>query len=176
MIDHNSSFRFDLPENPKLRMKDLVKLIPFGLSLAPDMNRPLLLLKSETGDHTLPVALNPLEAGVALTQFNKTNAPVTPHRVTEALLASFDVKIEKCIFVEIKGHFQYVRLYLSNHPNLKSMKFRADEAMSLCLHLNVHFYATHQFVNASKSMNIIAQAMGHDQKLLRPEKGEGYIQ
>ncbi len=175
MLDQ-TSFQVDFPENVKIKTKDLMRLIPFGLSLAPDMNRPLLLLKSENGDHTLPVALNPLEAGVTLTQFNKATVPTTPHRVSEAILASLDVKIDKCVFVEIKGHFQYVRLYLKGHPNMKSMKFRADEAMSLCLHLNVGFYATLEFMNASRAMNMQAEIINKDMKALLQDKGHGYIQ
>jgi hypothetical protein len=175
MLD-TSRFQSDFPESSKIRARDLIRLIPFGLSLAPDMNRPLLLLKSETSDHTLPVALNPLEAGVALTQFNKSTVPVTPHKVSEVLLQSLDIKIEKCVFVEIKGHFQYVRLFLKGHPHMKSLKFRADEAMSLCLHLNVEFYATHEFMNASRALNIQVEAISKDMKMVMQEKGSGYIQ
>lgn len=175
---HHSTFLFDFPESQKKSQKDLIKLVPFGISLLPDPNRPVLILKSEDGEHILPVALNPLEAGVTLTQFNKSTVPVTPHRVAEKILGSLDIKITKCVFVEIKGHFQYVRLHMSGNPQLKSLKCRADEAMSLCLHLKVDFFAPLDLVNFSKTLNlqneVAVQSVKTALSAIKP--GQGYMQ
>jgi hypothetical protein len=176
MSESGMLYSFDLPENPKARIRDMVRLKPYGVSLLPDPNRPILLLKDDSGGHTLPVNINPLEAGVALTQFNKSGVPVTPHKVTEVLLQSLDIRIEKCVFVEIKTNFQYVRLYLKNHPHLKSMKLRAEEVMSLCLHLNVDIYATPEFMLASRELNLKLNVQIQSQTLMRENKGQGYIQ
>lgn len=145
-------------EEHKNSDEDLIKLIPFGISLTQDPQRPVLLLKAEKGDHTLPVALTPLEAGVTITQSNKKQK-ATPHRVTEMLLVSLKMKIEKAIFVEIKNHHQYVRLYFENHPHVGTLKVRADEAMSLCLHLGTELYATPAFMAKSKVMNADAEGI-----------------
>lgn len=165
-----AQFAFDLAEKSKIRSKDLIKLKPFGISLVPDPQRPLLLLKDEKGEHTLPVALNPLEAGVTLSQFNRQTHMNTPHKIFEIILNSLDIKIEKCVFVEIKGHYQFVRLFLKNHPHLKSIKVRADEAMSLCLHLNVEIFATPEFMNTSRSMNMHANIVAQDLKSVLAER------
>lgn len=130
--------------------QDLIKLIPFGVQLSADGLRPLLILKDEKGESTMPVTLNALEAGVALTQSNKNIAPTTPHRVTELLLESLNLKIESCVFIEIKGAYQYVQLKLSGHPTVKFIKVRADEAMSFCLHFNVPLFATKDFMARSR--------------------------
>lgn len=132
---------------------ELVRLHAFGLSLANDVNRPFLLLKDEKEELVLPVAINPLEAGVTLTQSNTKQFATTPHHFTEMLLESFDVKMDRCIFSEIKGHHQYVRLYMIGHPRYGSFKLRADEAMSLCLHLETPIYATRTFIHRSKIMS-----------------------
>lgn len=139
-------------EEHKMGDEDLIKLIPYAISLTQDVSRPTLLMKDEKGEHTLPVALNPMEAGMTLSQVNKAAVPVTPHKVTEALLQSLEIKIERCVFVEIKGHHQYVRLFMDNHPKYGSIKVRADEAMSLCLHLGVEFFATPAFMRRSRVM------------------------
>lgn len=146
-------------EEHKISDDDLIKLVPFGISLTQDPQRPVLLLKAEVGDHTLPVALNPLEAGVTITQSHKHQKASTPHKVTELLLESLNMKIEKAIFVEIKNHHQYVRLYFENHPTHGSLKVRADEAMSLCLHLGTELFATPAFMAKSKVMNAEAEGV-----------------
>lgn len=151
----NPDFIFSNPQDEKnlYNSENLIQMEPYGVSLAQDVHRPFLLLKNEIENLTLPVALNPLEAGVALSQSNKQIPESTPHRFTQLLLESLNIKIEKCVFCEIKGHNQYVRLYFENHPQYGSLKLRADESMSLCLQLGVPFFATKSFIQKSKVMS-----------------------
>jgi bifunctional DNase/RNase len=164
--DVNSHYVFsaDLAEGATFKEKDLIRLKAFGLSVSTDFARPFLLLKDEKHEVTLPVAVNPLEAGVAISQANKSVAPTTPHRFTQALLESLHIEIEKAVFVEIKGHFQYVRLFLKNHPTQKSLKLRADEIMSLCLHLDIPIYATKEYIAKSRVMNAEMDGVSADIK------------
>ena len=157
--DTQNQFIFAAEHTEKRRDKnknsktDLIYLTPYGLSLTTDSQRPVLLLRDEKSGQVLPVSLNPLEAAVTLSQSNHNVTPVTPHRVSEILLQSLKIKIQRCVFVEIKGPHQYVRLYLQNNPSEKSLKLRADEAMSLCLHLSVEIYATQELMNKSRVMS-----------------------
>lgn len=162
--DSHYIFSADFPEGVSFPEGDLIRLRAYGLSVSDDFARPFLLLKDEKHDYTLPVAVNPLEAGVALTQANKSVAPTTPHKFTQLLMESLNVQIEKCVFVEIKGHFQYVRLFLKNHPTETSLKVRADEAMSLCLHLDIPLYASKEFMARSRVMNAEMDGMSQDLK------------
>jgi bifunctional DNase/RNase len=146
-------FSAEFAEGKAFLEKDLIRLKAYGLSVSSDFARPFLLLKDDSHAYTLPVAVNPLEAGVALSQANKALAPTTPHRFTEALLESLHIEVEKAVFVEIKGHFQYVRLFLKNHPSQDSLKLRADEVMSLCLHLDIPIFATKEYIDKSRVMN-----------------------
>jgi len=138
-------------EEHKISDENLIQLKPYGISLMQDPSRPLLLLKDESGQHVLPVNLSPVEAGVAIQQQEKQTG--TPHRFTDLLLKSLNVKIERCVFIEIKENLQYVRLFLEGHPSHGSLKIRADEAMSLCLHLNIPFYATAKLMRKSQTMS-----------------------
>ncbi len=140
-------------ENVNFEEKDLVELFPYGLSLSNDASRPFMLLKDKSGDLTLPVPINQLEAGVTLTQSAHAVEPVTTHRFSERLLDSLDIKLERCVFVEIKGIHQYARIYMKGHSQYQSLKFRADEIMSLCIHLKVPIYATVNYINRSKHMS-----------------------
>lgn len=133
--------------------KDLIRLQPYGLSLSNDTTRPFLILQDEDKKYSLPVAINELEAGVTLTQSTTSAKPLTTHTFSEKLLHSLDIEIERCIFVEIKGVHQFVRLYLKNHPRYNSLKFRADAVMSLCIHMKTPIFATQRFINRSKIMS-----------------------
>jgi uncharacterized protein len=161
-ITFNTDILFAKPqdENVNFDEKDLVELMPYGLSLSNDASRPFMILKDKTGEMTLPVPINQLEAGVTLTQ-SSHSAELTTHTFSEKLLASLDIKLDRCVFVEIKGVHQYVRVYMKNHPQYQSLKFRADEVMSLCIHLKVSIFATKSFINRSKHMSAEIVQLAH---------------
>ena len=148
-------FLFSKPQDERVDFdeKDLIQLKPYGLSLSNDASRPFLILKEEAGDAILPVAINQLEAGVALTQSSHSAVPVTMHKFSEMLLQSLDIQLVRCVFVEIKGVHQFVRIYMAKHPIYQSMKFRADEVMSLCIHQKIPIFATQAYINKSKVMS-----------------------
>lgn len=146
-------------EEHKISDEDLIRLEPYGLSINMDPGRPMLILKDESGRHALPVCLTPLEAGVAVQQANLQDISATPHRVAEMLLESLHIKIEKCVFVGLKDHHQYMRLFLEGHPSQGSLRVKAEEAMSLCLHLKVPIYATKRFMSKSRRMNAEMQGL-----------------
>lgn len=174
-MQHNSSinpiangptqilFQGDFSE-AHLNDSDLIKLIPYGMQISPDGVSPILILKEEKGEATMPVPLNHLEAGVTITQSNKSGPQMTPHKLTQMMLESLNIQIESCVFTEIKGPHQFVRLNFKNHPYLPFMKVRADEAMSLCLHLNVPFFATAAFM--AKSRILTAEIEGVQKGLM----------
>ncbi len=170
-------FLFSKPQDERVDFveKDLIELLPYGLSLSNDADRPFLILKDSTGEYMLPVGINQLEAGVTLTQSSQAALPVTLHRFSEELLRSLDIKLERCVFVEIKGVHQYVRLYMDGHPSNVSLKFRADEVMSLCIHLKIPIFATKSYINRSKDMSaeIVGIAKGlanHPLTLIKPHQ------
>lgn len=169
-INFSADILFAKPqdENVNFEEKELVELFPYGLSLTNDASRPFIILKDKFGEMTLPVPINQLEAGVTLTQSAQAHEPVTTHRFTERLLESLDIKLERCVFVEIKGIHQYARIYMKGHSQYQSLKFRADEIMSLCIHLKVPIYATKNFINRSKVMSAEIVTLAEDVKAQNP--------
>ncbi len=144
---------------------ELVEMKPFGLSLTNELSRPFMIFKDlKTEEISLPVPLTPVEAGVTLAQSTTNQVPISPHRFLELMLTSLEIKIEKCIFIEIKELNQYARLFLTGHPKYNSLKIKASEAISLCLHLKVPFFATLTFIQKSKQMNIVPQGASVDGK------------
>lgn len=153
---------------------DLVELFPYGLSMTTDAARPFLLLKDKTHAFTLPVAVSPIEAGVALSQANREKLQASPHKFTSMLMHSLGMEMKQCVFVEIKGSHQYVRLYMSGHTGQNSFKLRADEAMSLCLHLEVPIFASKNFISRSRVMSTEVDELSKKIQGLGLPEGKGY--
>jgi len=145
-------FHQALEENSDLVEKDLIQVNAYCLSVHSEMGQPVLILKALERDLTLPIPINPLEAGVTLAQSNKSVAPLSPHKVTAALLKALGMQIDKCVFVEIKNSNQYVKLFVSGHPKVRTLKFKAEEVLSLCLYLEVPLYTTQEFISCSRVM------------------------
>lgn len=127
--------------------KDLIELFPLSLSFTHDLQRPFLLLRDAKNEVTLSVALTPLEAGIFVAQ--NQNRENTPHHFLAEILRSFDIQIRQCVFVQIQSQTQHVRVYFSGHPLMNSMKLKADQAISVCLHFGVPFFATREFIQKS---------------------------
>ncbi|WP_373999997.1 hypothetical protein [Bdellovibrio bacteriovorus] len=169
-------FANESQEEETFHQNELVQLFPYGLSVTTDAARPFLLFKDEGHQYTLPVAVSAIDAGVALSQSNRMILESSPHKFTGVLLSSLGIEIKQAVFVEIKGAHQYLRLYISGHPQTNSVKLRADEAMSLCLYLQVPLFATKSFIGRSRVMN--AETEGAAQKLQNfglMDKGSGYL-
>lgn len=145
-------FHQGLEESDDLIEEELIQVNAYCLSVHSEMGQPVLILKAVNRDLTLPIPINPLEAGVTLAQSNKSVAPVSPHKVTSALLKALGMHIEKCVFVEIKNSNQYVKLFVSGHPKVRALKFKAEEVLSLCLYLEVPLYTTQEFISCSRVM------------------------
>ena len=177
MISADYLFTEPQDESVDFAEKDLILLKPYGLSLTNDAERPFLILKDDTGEFVLPVAINPLEAGVTLTQSSQAATPVSLHKFSEKLLRSLDIQLERCVFVEIKGVHQFVRVYMTKHPIYQSMKFRADEVMSLCIHQKIPLLATKSYIDKSKIMSaeIVGIAKGLSENPASLQRHHAYL-
>lgn len=138
---------------------ELVLLEAYAVSVNSEPERPTLLLRDESKSFVLPVPLTPLETGISLAQMNVNSLGTSPHTLLAKLLESFSVQIERCVFVEIKGAHQFVRVYFEGHPQMGSMKFKAEEVMSAMLHLKVPIFATKKIISKSRMLSAEMQTL-----------------
>ena len=140
----------------KLKVKnDLseIELEAFGLTTGMDGVRPVMLFREKGGSATLPVWLSPLDAGIALSQHQPQAFMLSPHDVTLSVLKKLGIGIEACHFREVKGNQQYVELFFTGSRKFKTMRFRADHAISFCLQARAKFYCTREFLEQCRQVN-----------------------
>lgn len=136
-----------MPISPELKSKDqVIELEAFGLTTGMDRGRPVMLFREKGGESVLPVWLSPLDAGIALTQHDMQTFSPSPHDVPVKALAVLGIRAESCHFREVKGNQQYVEIQFSGSRKLKTMKVRADHAVSFCLQARVKFYCTRGYI------------------------------
>jgi bifunctional DNase/RNase len=131
----------------------VIELEPFGMTAALDRTRPVMLFKEKEGEAVLPVWLSPLDAGIAMTQHNVQAFAMSPHDVTLKVLRELGIQIESCWFCEIKGHQQYVEIKFQGSRKLKTMRFRADHAISFCLQARAKFFCSREYLEQCREVD-----------------------
>lgn len=124
-----------------------IEMFPYGLVVSPEQTRPVMIFKDKQQARVLPVWLSPVDAGVAVSQSGGQQTDASPHRLTTTVLQNLGIKLERCFFKEIKGHYQIVELHFSGDERVSKIEARADEAISFCLNQNTQFFATIEFMD-----------------------------
>ena len=145
--------------------QDLIQIKPLGLSFTHDLQKPFLLFRDLENKKTFAVGISPIEAGIFISQNQQSSLikKTGPHLFLAEIMSLFDVQIKRCVFVQIQPEAQYVRLYLTGHPMVSSLKFKAEDVMSVCLHLEVPIFVTQDMIR--KSISLISQEVGPSAKL-----------
>ena len=143
--------KLNLNVKPKL---DEIELFPYGVTLGADHQRPILILKDESCNITVPVWLSPVEAGIAITQNNVKAAANSPHALSFKVLEDLGITPVKCLLTEVKGHHQYVEVFFKGSRKLKSLVVRADQAVSFCLHAHVQFFCKKSFIEDCRELEL----------------------
>ncbi len=138
----------------KIRLRrEEIELEPIGMTNGMDHVRPVMLFRERGGDAVLPVWLAPVDAGIALTQHNVQSVAVSPHDVPLQALAVLGVKPDSCHFDELRGHQQYVTIKFLGSKKLKTLRARADHAVSFCLQAKVRFFCTRPYLERCRNVD-----------------------
>ncbi|MCM2281679.1 MAG: bifunctional nuclease family protein [Bdellovibrionaceae bacterium] len=129
----------------------LEEMFVYGITLGSSQRRPILVLKDRDSRLTLPVWLNPVDASYAMRDHSHQAYAV--HTVALAMMSRFGVRLDRCVFTEVKGHHQFVTLHFAGNPQLEKLEVRADDAMSLCLATSARFFATQEFVERCRDVD-----------------------
>lgn len=123
-----------------------IEVFPYGLVVSQDHARPVMIFKDQSQRRVLPVWMSPVDAGVAVSQSGGHLTDASPHHLTANVFKLLEIKLERCFFKELRGHYQIVELHFSGDPRIAKVEARADEAISFCLNQGAQFFATVDFM------------------------------
>jgi bifunctional DNase/RNase len=136
-----------------------IEVFPFGVAMSASNTRPVMIFKDKTEKRVLPVWLSHLDAGIAVTQGQSAystayRAEGSPHEVADAILSRLNIKLDRCLFKEVRGHHQFVELHFISEGRRKKsdevIEMRADDAISFCLRSGCKFFATLEYIERSR--------------------------
>ena len=146
-------------------ISETMELEPYGVTAGADNSRPVMLFKALDSEEVLPVWLSPIEAGVALSQHQAAAPSLSPHDLTLKVMEALGVRLDRCVFTEIRGHHQYVELFFTGSRKLRSVVARADQAISFSLQARARFFCDRKYVNDSKVLNAEMAGVQNDLRL-----------
>jgi bifunctional DNase/RNase len=131
-----------------------IEIFAYGISASAAEGRPVLILKDLQGENALPVWLSPVTAALALSGGE-------PHTLVSLLLQQLGVKITHCHIDELVGHRQYARLFFKGSDSLKSLRLRADEALSFSLAFKAKLFSTREFMMRCRDVDSELMKLEH---------------
>lgn len=153
----------------------MIELEAFGLTTAMDRARPVMLFREKNGEAVLPVWLSPMDAGIALTQHNVQTFAMSPHDVTFTIFKELGIRAETCYFTDLKGHQQYVEIHFKGSRKLKTLKVRADHAISFCLQARTKFYCTREYMEQCRDVDAGIEQTMHTVPAQARRNGHPYL-
>ena len=121
-----------------------------GLGLYPPTNAPMIVLKTEEGDETVPIWIGPLE----LTSIAYALKGVTPDRpMTHDLFKNFmgllDIHISQVDICDLKDDTYYAEIHFITKDATFTMDARSSDAIAMAVRFKAPIYVDDRVIDKS---------------------------
>jgi uncharacterized protein len=137
----------------------------FGLTIDPLTNSPIMILKDQEGDKTVPIWIGLLEATAIASELEnvKFSRPMT-HDLMKNLMDQMGVKLAKIEICDLRDNTFFAQLYLILQGKEFSMDARPSDAIALALRTQAPIYVDEQVIQKSKTVDL-----GNKEEILSEE-------
>jgi uncharacterized protein len=112
-----------------------------AITLDPDSNSPILILKEENGERTLPIWIGLLEATAIATEMEKIEfaRPMT-HDLSVNLLKKMEIKIPMIEISDLKDNTYYALITLKQGDRELTVDARPSDAVAIALRAEARIF------------------------------------
>ena len=142
-----------------------VKMIIHAITLDPDSNSPILILKEEHGDRTLPIWIGLLEATAIATEMEKLQfaRPMT-HDLAINLLKAAGVNLIRIDVTELKDNTYYAEITIESGGNITKVDSRPSDAVALALRAGADIYVSESVLKSAMPVENEPTILSGDRK------------
>lgn len=121
-----------------------------GLAMDPASNTPIILLKTEEGDKTLPIWIGLLEATsiASALQDIKFDRPMT-HDLFKNLTQMLNIQINRIDICDLKDNTFYAEIHFASEERSFTMDARPSDAIALALRFEAPIFVDEQVIEKS---------------------------
>jgi len=129
----------------------LLKVSIAGLTMDPASNTPIIILKSEEGDQTIPIWIGLLEATsiASALQDVKFDRPMT-HDLFKNFSERLDIAVTSVEVCDLKDNTFFAKINFASSNETFAMDARPSDAIAIALRFDAQIYVDELVVEKSK--------------------------
>jgi bifunctional DNase/RNase len=122
-----------------------------GMTMDPASNTPIIILKIEEGEKTVPIWIGLLEATsiASALQDIKFDRPMT-HDLFKNFMETLQVSVSKIEVCDLKDNTFYARIYFASDAGAFDMDARPSDAIAIALRFKAPIYVDQKVIEKSK--------------------------
>ena len=126
-----------------------------GIALDPFTNSPIVILKDELDEKTLPIWIGFMEASSIAMELEKTPRvrPIT-HDLVKNLLEKLNYAVTKIEVTDLRDDTFYARIYLQKNGEEHSLDSRPSDAIAIALRTGSPIFVNEEVIEKSKNIEI----------------------
>ena len=128
----------------------LHKVTIAGLAMDPDSNTPIILLKTEEGEQTLPIWIGLLEATsiASALQDIQFDRPMT-HDLFKNLTQVLNIQVDRIDICDLKENTFYAEIHFASKEGSFTMDARPSDAIALALRFQAPIFVDQRVMEKS---------------------------
>ncbi|OCC14455.1 hypothetical protein DBT_2184 [Dissulfuribacter thermophilus] len=121
-----------------------------AITMDPDSNSPVLILKESQGERSLPIWIGLLEATAIATEMEKISfvRPMT-HDLTVNLLEAVGVQVTRVAVTDLKDNTFYAVITLKNGDEEVEVDARPSDAIAIALRTGAQIFVSEEVMNSA---------------------------
>ncbi len=136
-----------------------------GLTMDPQTNTPIVVLKDLKSEVSLPIWIGLLEATAIATELEQVqfSRPMT-HDLIKNLMAHLGVKVEKVEVCDLRDNTFYAWIYLNVNGKQTRIDSRPSDALAIALRANAKIYVDEKVIEKSGRLETEGKAEIKDEE------------
>lgn len=126
-----------------------------GIALDPFTNTPIVILKDDTNDKTLPIWIGFMEASSIAMELEKTPRvrPIT-HDLVKNLIEKLGFLVSKIEVTDLRNDTFYASMHLKNDTDEYILDARPSDAIAIALRTDSPIFVNEEVLEKSKNIEI----------------------
>jgi len=145
-----------------------------GLTIDPHNNSPIILLKDQAGEKTLPIWIGLLEATAIASELEsiKFSRPMT-HDLLRNVIRSFGGSVEKVEVVDLKENTFYALIHAVANGKPMTIDARPSDAIALALRMKCPIFVEEKVF---ESAGVTEEVIQKGQEVVQTEEGRKWTE
>ena len=129
-----------------------------GLTVDPLTNSPIVILKEEKGEKTLPIWIGLLEATAIASELEgiQFSRPMT-HDLLKNIIELIDVKVNKIEVCDLKNNTYYALIHMEHKGKEMTIDARPSDALALSLRMKAPIFVAEEVIQQSQKIDLQAE-------------------